>query len=412
MGKWRNGRSVDKEEWAHVPWSEQFVDIEGPARRPREFPSTRFKMMFDDEHLFIAAEMEEPRIWGTLTQRNSTLYHENDFEVFLDPDGSRHNYYEMEINCLNTVWELLLHRPYKDGYSIENPYNLASLRTSVFVDGVTNSPADECRQWSVEVSVALEELVQFDRRRQRPAEPGDVWRVNFSRVQYELQVVLNDDTQQLQYEKVPDKKEDNIVWAPTGVIDIHRPEKWGVVFFSSQDDFVLGEQELETARLAFLDEQLAIERVLDAIYYDQRVFHETHEAYAGSMSILYSKSKALPHAELFKAFDMQLPRITSHSELDKSNNGSVAASSRHRRSYVAQLDVDDEDEDGGASAEEHLLSPRTSEIRQREAQGLFKSYFATLKGATQEWNISHDGRLWMTPCQPPVDDEDEDAENQ
>jgi hypothetical protein len=75
-----------------VPWTEQFVDIEGEQRKPKTYPRMRVKMMFDDERFYVVAELEEPQIWGTLRARNSTMYHENDFEVFLDPDGSRHNY--------------------------------------------------------------------------------------------------------------------------------------------------------------------------------------------------------------------------------------------------------------------------------------------------------------------------------
>lgn len=83
---------LDKPEWDHVPWSEPFVDIEGPVLKPREYPLTRFKMMYDDGHLYVGAELVEPKIWGTIRTKNATMYHENDFEVFLDPDGSRHNY--------------------------------------------------------------------------------------------------------------------------------------------------------------------------------------------------------------------------------------------------------------------------------------------------------------------------------
>ena len=84
--------SVEKDEWSHVPWSDPFVDIEGHERKPVEYPRTRFKMMHDDNTLYIAAELMEPKVWGTLTEQNSTLYHENDFEVFLNPDGSRQHY--------------------------------------------------------------------------------------------------------------------------------------------------------------------------------------------------------------------------------------------------------------------------------------------------------------------------------
>ena len=44
-------------------------------------------MLRDDNYLYIAAEMEEPHLWGELTAHDSVIYHENDFEVFIDPDG-------------------------------------------------------------------------------------------------------------------------------------------------------------------------------------------------------------------------------------------------------------------------------------------------------------------------------------
>ena len=44
--------------------------------------------------------MEEPDLWGTLTARDSVIFHDNDFEVFIDPDGDTHAYYELEVNAL------------------------------------------------------------------------------------------------------------------------------------------------------------------------------------------------------------------------------------------------------------------------------------------------------------------------
>ena len=51
--------------------------------------------------------------------------------------------------------------------------------------------------------------------------------MNCSRVEWRHQVVDG------KYRKVPRTKEDNWVWSPQGVIDMHRPEKWGVVQFST-----------------------------------------------------------------------------------------------------------------------------------------------------------------------------------
>ncbi|MFN3684859.1 MAG: carbohydrate-binding family 9-like protein, partial [Fimbriimonadaceae bacterium] len=100
--------------WATAPWTEDFVDIEGD-KRPKPRHRTRAKMLWDDRFLYIAAELEEPHVWATLTRRDSVIFQDNDFEVFLDPDGDTHQYYELEMNALNTLWDLMLIKPYRDG---------------------------------------------------------------------------------------------------------------------------------------------------------------------------------------------------------------------------------------------------------------------------------------------------------
>jgi len=52
--------------------------------------------------------------------------------------------------------------------------------------------------------------------------PGDEWRVNFSRVEWRTEVVDG------KYHKLPGR-EDNWVWSPQGVINMHVPDKWGFV---------------------------------------------------------------------------------------------------------------------------------------------------------------------------------------
>jgi hypothetical protein len=62
------------------------VDIQGvDDLRPRF--RTRVKMLWDDDYFYVAAELEEPDIWGTLKERDSVIFHDNDFELFIDPDG-------------------------------------------------------------------------------------------------------------------------------------------------------------------------------------------------------------------------------------------------------------------------------------------------------------------------------------
>src|SRR4051794_35999407 len=136
----------DEAAWAAAPWSDDFVDIEGDAK-PRPRFRTRMKMLWDDEALYVAAELEEPHVRATLTQHDSVIFHDNDFEVFLDPDGDSHLYGELELNALNTTWDLLLPKPYKDGGRAVDAWEVAGLRTAVRVNGTLNDPSDTDRGW-------------------------------------------------------------------------------------------------------------------------------------------------------------------------------------------------------------------------------------------------------------------------
>ena len=66
------------------PWTTDFVDIQGGAKPTPRF-RTRAKLLWDDDYLYIAAELEEPHVWATLTQHDSVIFQDPDFEVFIDP---------------------------------------------------------------------------------------------------------------------------------------------------------------------------------------------------------------------------------------------------------------------------------------------------------------------------------------
>ena len=42
------------------------------------------KMLWDDEALYVGAWMEEPQVVATLTERDSVIFHDNDFEFFIN----------------------------------------------------------------------------------------------------------------------------------------------------------------------------------------------------------------------------------------------------------------------------------------------------------------------------------------
>ncbi len=268
---------LDDRAWEAAPWSTAFVDIEGDAK-PKPRWQTRMKMLWDDQYLYIAAEMEEPYLWGTLTEHDAVIFHDNDFEVFLDPDGDNQNYCELELNAKNTTWDLLLTKPYRDGGRAINAWEILGLKTAVHLDGTLNDPRDKDRGWTVEIAwpwLGLKELTAMS----MPPRDGDQWRINFSRVEWDLEIVDG------KYRKVKGKPEHNWVWSPQGVIDMHRPERWGYLQFSTA----------KPGSAAYRpDPDRQVRDALHRIYYAQRALRAKTGSFAESLDALKLDAAHVP----------------------------------------------------------------------------------------------------------------------
>jgi hypothetical protein len=216
---------IDDPVWDLAAWTADFVDIEGNLKPKPRF-RTRAKMLWDETTLYIAAEMEEPDVWGALTAHDSVIFHDPDFEVFLDPDGDNHDYAELEVNALNTTWDLFLPRPYRDGGKADDRFEIDGLRTAVRVSGSLNHPGDRDQGWTVEIALPWSSFAKYARK-PTPPKDGDQWRVNFSRVEWRHRI-----RDGRRYEAIP-KTSDNWVWSPQGEIAMHRPEFWGYVQFAA-----------------------------------------------------------------------------------------------------------------------------------------------------------------------------------
>ncbi|MEN1985943.1 carbohydrate-binding family 9-like protein [Paenibacillus hubeiensis] len=266
---------LDKPFWDRAEWTEKFVDIEGDLR-PAPAKDTRVKMLWDDEHFYFGAELWEDQIWATLTKRDSVIFYDNDFEIFIDPDGDSHGYYEFEINALNTVWDLLLIKPYRDGGPPLDSWDMKGLKTAVHIDGKLNQPEADNRKWSVEIAIPWTSLKECAKEHRAPVS-GEFWRVNFSRVEWQAEVV--DGT----YQKVIDPgtgkpyPEDNWVWSPMGLVNMHYPELWGYVVFTDE------QEEINHFSIPE-DEQIKWE--LRKLYYLQRNYREKEGTFAQDLSLL------------------------------------------------------------------------------------------------------------------------------
>lgn len=268
---------LDDPAWNLAPWTEIFVDIEGD-RRPQPRFRTRAKMLWDDNWFYIAAEMEEPDVWGTLTDRDSVIFRDNDFEVFIDPDGDTHAYYELEVNALGTPWDLMLVKPYRDGGPAIHAWDIAGLQARVDVKGTINRPGDRDDGWTIELALPWTILKEAAPAPRGVPKPGDRWRVNFSRVEWQVDVVEAKYSKRLQAGSKNPLPESNWVWSPQGAIDMHMPERWGYVQFAEAPG---------SPSASFVDDpNERVKWALRRLYYRQRSYRTAHGTFATTLDAL------------------------------------------------------------------------------------------------------------------------------
>jgi len=267
---------ADEQSWNHAEWSEEFTDIEG-MKKPKPDYKTRVKMLWDSRYLYILSELEEPHVWSYYEKRDLIVFEENDFEVFIDPDGDTHNYFEIEINARNTIFDLFMAKPYRNGGIPIITWDSPGLKSAVYVDGTINNSTDTDKKWTVEMAIPFEAL-RLGVATKIPKE-NEVWRINFSRVQWQTEIV--DGIYKRKKDTVSAKilPEDNWVWSATGLINMHFPERWGLLQFSTKP--------VKSAKVEFQvsgDEEL--KKYLWLVYYKQKKYQGEKGKYASTLSEL------------------------------------------------------------------------------------------------------------------------------
>jgi len=264
--------------WQTAAWTEYFSDIEGDIR-PKPLYQTRVKMLWDDQYLYIGAELEEPNVWAYVTGHDEVVFRDNDFEVFVNPDNNARNYFEIETNAIKTIFDLFLPEPYKNGGDPLVGWDAQGLKKAVHINGTLNDPRDKDHGWTVEMAIPIWSI-SMGNQPETP-HPGSLWRINFSRVEWDT------DAKDGKYVKRTDPAtqktlpEHNWVWSPQGVIDMHFPERWGYLLFA---DTIARTPSRATAFTLPLSEKM--KNRLWELYYRQSFYFRDHGTYAENLSAL------------------------------------------------------------------------------------------------------------------------------
>lgn len=180
--------------WREIE-SVEFRDVESGAP-PQQ--STRVWVAWDAEEMRVLLRAEDTHIFATFTRRDAPLFTEEVVEVFLDPVGDRECYFEIEVNPLNAVLDLVLRRN-RSGYKKDFAWRCENLRTYI---------RREAAAWTAELAIPFRSLAA------EPPKPGDQWRGNFTRI-----------------DRPPEVPRELTAWSPTGFANFHVPERFGVIEF-------------------------------------------------------------------------------------------------------------------------------------------------------------------------------------
>lgn len=161
---------------------------------------TSVRVAWNAEELRVLFHSEDAHISATLTEHDAALYTEEVVEVFLDPVGDLECYFEIEVNPLNAILDLVLRRN-RSGYRKDFAWDCTDLRTRVRC---------EAAAWSAELSIPFTSLTAH-----LPM-PSTEWRVNFARI-----------------DRPPGVERELSAWSPTRMPTFHVPKRFGVLQFAA-----------------------------------------------------------------------------------------------------------------------------------------------------------------------------------
>ena len=179
---------LEEPAWAGAAKAGPFVDVGSGRESPGAPSQGSAKLLWDDEHLYVGFEVADKTVRGGWPEgaKDPHLWEKDTVEIMADPDGDGDNkeYYEIQINPQNLVFDTQY-----DDYNYPNgngkgPFGheewSAKLTSAVTVRGTMDDDSDQDQGYTVEAKIPWS---SFSKAKRVPPGPGDVWRMNFYAMQ-------------------------------------------------------------------------------------------------------------------------------------------------------------------------------------------------------------------------------------
>jgi hypothetical protein len=136
--------------------------------------ATAVRLMWDDENLYVAMRANDDYLMSQYREHDDELWHEDAFEIFLDPEGDARDYYELQVNPAGVVFDAFLPAYRKN----QNEWT-SNVIVQVRLQGDLNKEDGDDRAWLAELAIPFSALKKQD---SMPPKSGDTWRANFFRI--------------------------------------------------------------------------------------------------------------------------------------------------------------------------------------------------------------------------------------
>lgn len=140
------------------------VELRDAVTAAEPHQRTRVRTGWSDDEWRVLFESEDTDPWATLAARDAPLFEEETVEVFFDPVGDLEGYFEIEVNPLGAVLDIVFRRS-RSGYKGDWAWDCDGLRTCVRKGGGS---------WFAELAIPFRAICG--------GVPGPEWRVNFCRI--------------------------------------------------------------------------------------------------------------------------------------------------------------------------------------------------------------------------------------
>jgi hypothetical protein len=160
------------------------VDV-AKGEAPKDSPvNGTARLLWNDTNFYVGFDVQEANIVGGFPKnaKEPHLWTKDTVEVMVDPDGDGDNddYYEIQINPQNLVFDTQYDHYNEPKTEPDGPFGhedwSAKLKSAVTVDGTVDKPEDTDKGYVVEAAIPWK---SFNKAKKTPPALGDTWRLNF-----------------------------------------------------------------------------------------------------------------------------------------------------------------------------------------------------------------------------------------